>query len=167
MTYITIQTGKGAGPTRRGIGMAPMMIVVVVAALLAGGLVLFLTTAGRSSAPATLTPEAKSYVRNLGLSGVQMSAKENMMSAMLVEITGRIENKGERSLRLVEINCVFHDAMGQPVHRERVPIVRAKGGALRPGEARQFRLAFDSLPEGWNQAMPQLVIANIDFEGPA
>jgi hypothetical protein len=26
-----------------------------------------------------------------------------------------------------------------------------------------FRLAFDSIPDSWNQAMPELVIARIDF----
>lgn len=142
------------------------LLVTVVAALLIGGLVAwFLRASSSGSGPAPLTAEAKAYVRNLGLSEVQMSAKESMMSSTLVEITGKIQNKGDRTLRLVEINCVFYDAYGQSVHRERVPIVRARSGSLKPGEMRQFRLPFDALPASWNQALPQLVIANIDFEG--
>ena len=47
--------------------------------------------------------------------------------------------------------------------RERVPIVAKKMGKLAPGETKPFRLAFDNVPEGWNQAMPQMVIARIDF----
>ena len=49
------------------------------------------------------------------------------------------------------------------VLRERVPIVSRKMGKLAPGEIKNFRLAFDNVPESWNQAMPQLVIARIDF----
>jgi hypothetical protein len=81
----------------------------------------------------------------------------------VVEITGRIGNEGSRVLRLVEINCIFSDAYGQVVLRERVPIVSRKIGGLAPGEIKNFRLPFDNIPESWNQMMPQLVIAQIEF----
>jgi hypothetical protein len=149
----------------RGVGVVPLLMLLVSALLLSGLIVYVFVVSPKGAPPTALTPEAKAYVRSLGLSEVQMKAHESMLNSTLVEITGKITNKGERPLRLVEINCVFYDAYGQPVHRERVPIVRAKAGALKPAEARSFRLAFDSLPAGWNQALPQLVIANIDFEG--
>jgi hypothetical protein len=58
---------------------------------------------------------------------------------------------------------VFYDAYGQVVLRERVAIVRSRTGGLQPGETKSFRLPFDSIPESWNQAMPQLVIAQVLF----
>jgi hypothetical protein len=64
----------------------------------------------------------------------------------------------------VELNCVFYDPYGQVVLRERVPIVRSRQGGLNPGETREFRLAFDTIPESWNQMLPQLVIAQITFK---
>ena len=64
----------------------------------------------------------------------------------------------------MEINCVFYDAYGQVVLRERVPIVSTKIGALAPGQTKPFRLPFDNVPESWNQVMPQLVIAGIEFQ---
>jgi hypothetical protein len=36
-------------------------------------------------------------------------------------------------------------------------------GKLAPGETKPFRLAFDNVPEAWNQAMPGMIIARIDF----
>jgi hypothetical protein len=117
----------------------------------------------RDTGPATppaLTDEAKAYTRNLKLGGVNMQAKTNFTGAPLVEITGEITNTGDRPLSLVELNCVFYDPYGQVVLRERVPIVRS---ALAPGGTRQFRLPFEGLPDSWNRAMPQLVIANIRF----
>lgn len=143
------------------------VFAIVVAALLAGGAIWFFFLRGPAQppAPSALTPEAKAYVKHLGLSEVNMEAKESYMKHTLVEITGKLTNKGDRGLRLVEINCVFTDPYGQLVLRERAPIVKRTGSApLRPGETRAFRLPFDSIPAGWNQALPQLVIARIDFE---
>jgi hypothetical protein len=115
--------------------------------------------------PPPLTEEARAYVREqkLKLSDVGMGARENYMHQSVVEITGSIGNAGERTLKAVELNCVFYDAYGLVVLRERVPIVSAKIGRLAPGDTKPFRLPFDSIPEAWNQAMPQLVIAGITF----
>jgi hypothetical protein len=45
-----------------------------------------------------------------------------------------------------------------------VSIVRERTGGLNPGETKDFRLPFDSIPESWNQSMPQMVIAQVLFE---
>src|ERR1019366_9846375 len=106
---------------------------------------------------------AKAYVRGLKLSNVDMQAHESYLKQSIVEITGNLGNTGDRVLRTVEINCVFYDPDGQVVLRDRVAIINPKTGALAPGETKPFRMAFDNVPEGWNQSMPQMVIAAIDF----
>ena len=113
--------------------------------------------------PPPLTGEAKAYVRNLKLSDVDMGAHEDYFKQRVVEITGKIQNAGDRPLNIIEINCVFYDPYGQVVLRQRVPIVNAKGGGLEPGSTKPFRLPFDNIPESWNNIMPQMVIARIDF----
>jgi hypothetical protein len=115
------------------------------------------------AAPPGLTPEAKAYVKNLQLSGVEMKAAESFMGSQLVEIVGNIANNGDRDLKQVDLNCVFYDTYSQVVLRQRVSIVRAKTGGLKPGETKSFRLPFDTLPQSWNQTMPQMVIAGIVF----
>jgi len=110
-----------------------------------------------------LTGDARAYIRNLPLSEVEIKAQESYLKQSVVEITGKIGNTGNRVLKLVEINCVFMDPYGQVVLRERVPIVSPKIGGLAPGEIKNFRLAFDNIPESWNQGLPQLVIAQIVF----
>jgi hypothetical protein len=112
--------------------------------------------------PPVLTAEAKQYVRNLQLSNVDMKATESYMKQKVVEIVGKITNVGPRAVKVVEINCVFRDAYGQVVLRERVAIV-GRAGPLTPGDTKSFRLAFDTIPESWNQALPDLVIAQIIF----
>lgn len=143
-----------------------LFVILAVVLLIAGAgfWFLFLRGAPAGNQPQMLTPEARAYVGKLGLSDVEMKASENYMRATVVEITGRIANRGDRALRLVEINCVFYDPYGQLLLRERVAIVRRSGDSLKPGESREFRLPFDSIPGGWNQTLPQLVIARIDFE---
>jgi hypothetical protein len=149
---------------RRRANWTLLASVICVIAVLTGILyVLFLNGHSGPVAPPPLTPEAKAYTKYLGLSEVEMKAKDSFMQSTLVEITGKITNKGDRSLRLVEINCVFYDPIGQVALRERVAIVRQKDGALRPGQTRVFRLPFDAIPQSWNQILPQLVIARIDF----
>lgn len=141
-----------------------LLLILATVLLVAGAAFWFLfLKAAPPHQPGILTQEAKTYTKHLGLSQVAMSAKESMMQSTLVEITGKISNGGDKSLSLVEINCVFYDPFGQVVLRERVPIVRSRGPLLKPGETRDFRLPFDSIPQGWNQALPQLVIARIDF----
>ena len=141
--------------------ISPVLIIaLLVAARRAGLLVVLHESAREAPAPPAITAEAKAYVRNLRLSGVEMKAAKNYAGAMIVEVVGNITNGGDRTLNRVELNCVFYDAYGQVVLRERVPIVRS---TLKPGEARAFRLPFEGIPDSWNQTLPQLVIASIDF----
>lgn len=93
-----------------------------------------------------------------------MSAHDAYFGQRVVEITGMIQNTGPRMLQMVDVNCVFHDPYGQVVLRQRVPIVGKKVGGLEPGATKPFRLPFDNIPDDWNNMMPQLVIARIDFQ---
>ena len=136
--------------------MAIRALVFLLAALLAA-------CTGGPSGPPGLTPEAKAYVKNLKLSDVEMKAAESYMGSQLVEITGKITNNGDRPLQQVDLNCVFYDAYNQVVLRQRVSIVRTKTGGLKPGETKSFRLPFDTIPQSWNQSLPQMVIAAVLF----
>ncbi len=144
----------------------PISLIAIVVVVAAGAAAFyFLDRASRQPPPAPppLTGDAKAYVRNLRLLDVEMKAHESYLKQSVVEIVGKIGNEGDRILDVVEINCVFYDAYGQVILRERVPIVSRKMGKLAPGEIKNFRLAFDNVPESWNQAVPSLVIARIDF----
>ena len=157
---------KAAISEKKRVSIPPMAIVIAVVLVVGAAGFWYLDRASKQPPPAPppLTGEAKAYVRNLKLSGVEMSAHEDYFKQKIVEITGMIQNTGDRVLRVVEINCVFYDPYGQVVLRQRVPIVSEKAGGLAPGETKPFRLPFDSLPESWNNVMPQMVIARIDFQ---
>ena len=141
----------------------PVVILVLLVVVVAAGGWLYMRYGARAPAAPVLTPEAKAYVRHLKLSEVEIKASTTYLSQQVVEITGKITNNGDRPLKQVDLNCVFSDTLYQVCLRERVAIVRAKGGELQPGETRAFRLPFDNIPSVWNQTLPQLVIAQIVF----
>jgi hypothetical protein len=92
-----------------------------------------------------------------------MQATENFMQQRVVEIQGKITNNGPRALESVDVYCLFYGVDGREIYRERLAIVPPRGAALNSRETRSFRLPFDNLPDGWNQTMPKLVIAQIRF----
>lgn len=118
---------------------------------------------GKQAGTAASPEEAKAYVKNLELIGVEMKASESFGGQQLVEITGQVFNKGNRPLEKVELHCVFLDPYNQPISRETVAIVRTDKGGLKAGETKAFRLPFDSIPKSWNQVMPQMVMAGVVF----
>lgn len=139
----------------------PAYYVIAILILLGAGVWGYTQYLDRhNTADLPLTPEAKLYTRNLQLSDVELKAKENYFQQAVVEIDGKIANTGPRPLETVEIYCVFRDPYGQLVLRRRLSIVNS---GLKPGETKSFRLPFDDLPQSWNQAMPQLVIAGVKF----
>jgi hypothetical protein len=146
--------------------ISPASIVIALAGILILGVFGWLTFGPKPAPPPSpvLTAEAKQYLANLKLANVHMQAAESYVQARLVEILGDITNQGTRSLKIVEVNCVFHNFSGQEVARERALVVGGRSGSLAPGQTRPFRLPFDNIPESWNQALPSLVIAQIQFE---
>ena len=139
---------------------APMLVVLMVAIAALGGFWYFASRPRAAETPRATSAEAKAYTRNLKLSDVNMKASVSYAGGDLVEITGKVQNNGDRAVERAELTCIFYDPYGNEVARERVPIIRKK---LGPGEAREFRLPFEGIGSAWNQALPTLVIANIDF----
>jgi hypothetical protein len=139
-----------------------IIIIAAVAVMLLGGITAWFVfrTSASENAPARLSPEAKAYVRNLKLGEVSMKATESYVGQTVTEIEGKITNAGDRNIKRADVFCIFYNSYGEVVIRERVPIVTSP---LKPGETRAFRLPFDDIPGGWNNQMPQLVIAHIDF----
>jgi hypothetical protein len=142
------------------VGSKTGLYTLAIALALAGGLIWFVNRPQATAEASPLSPEAKTYVRNLQLSEVTLKATESYVGQTVTEIEGKIANSGGRIVQHADVYCVFYNAYGQVILRERVPIVAT---SLKPGETRTFRLPFDDIPGGWNNQMPQLVIARIEF----
>ena len=147
------------------------VIALVAAAGLAGFWYLDRASRQPLPGPPPLSGSAREYVQFLKFVAADgqtaeapaMEAHESYLKQSVMEITGDLLNAGDRVLNSVEINCVFFDPYGQVILRRRVAVISKKMGGLAPREFRPFRLAFDDIPDSWNQMMPQMVIAGIDF----
>ena len=150
--------------TRRGPVIGIPVYVAGAIAVLGVAVVAYLQYGPRRpAAELPLSPEGKAYVKSLTLSDVTMKATGSFANQTLIEIEGKIGNMGDRGIDVIEIYCVFYNASGQWVYRPRVPIVSVRMGGLKPGETKAFRLPFDEVPDSWNEALPQLVIAGGKF----
>ncbi|MDE3196434.1 MAG: hypothetical protein KGN84_08825 [Acidobacteriota bacterium] len=150
----------------RDVKISPVTFVVALAGILAVGGFTWLTFGPKPAPPPppALTQEAKAYLPNLQLSNVHMQAAESYAQGRLIEILGDVRNTGPRKVKLVEVTCIFRDYSQQEIARERVFVVPPDSEGLATNQTKPFRLPFDTIPDSWNQAMPALVIAQIQFE---
>lgn len=158
-------TGKSAAE-KPGVKISPITFVFGIGVLLVLGIVGYLTFGPKPAPPPepVLTPEARQYLPNLGLESVHMQAAESYSNQRVIEILGNIANHGDRVVKQALVTCVFYDFSGQVVAKENDYIVGGAAGSLPPGATKPFRLAFDTIPDTWTQALPTLVIREIRFE---
>jgi len=147
---------------RRGSAVLVIALVLVIVTVVGAGVWLVLSRRP-SSQPGRLTAEAEQYFPFMSMTDFDMKATESFAQQELVEITGKITNKGNRQVNSVVTVCLFYDPYGKAVHRERGGVLKPREGPRKPGETRAFRLAFDTIPTAWNQAFPQIGIAEMTF----
>ena len=154
------------GPEKPGVKISPIVFVFGIGVLLVLGIVGYLTFGPKPAPPPepVLTPEAKLYLPNLGLDNVHMQAAESYTNQRVIEILGNIGNHGDRVVKQALVTCVFRDFSGQIIAKENDYIVGGTAGPLAPGGTKPFRLAFDTIPDTWTQALPTLVIREIKFQ---
>lgn len=139
------------------------ILLGMLAVVAVGGALLYLQQSGRGDSEAVLTDAARAYLTNLDLSNVSMEARDDALGQTLLEITGKITNLGESDVLVVATNCVFRNVDGLEIARQRAVLVNERTGPLLPGDTQTFRMAFDSVPLDWNQIVPDLFIAQIQF----
>ena len=144
-------------------GMAALIVVVVV------GVFLF---AGRNkgpAAPTTLQPP-DAYAPSLPLTGLAMSESDSLSGGKVTYLDGHIQNTGARTVTSATVQVVFanDEAMLPVIHTQPLTLVRmtqpyvdtepVSAEPLKPGDSHDFRLAFESVPDNWNQQMPEVRI---------
>ena len=114
-------------------------------------------------APPVLTAEGKAYLKFLPLSDVGMEAADSELKISITTIKGKITNTGTRTVSSILVTCVFRDVNGLEIKREIVSLAGARTGSLTPGSIKSFEVNFDNIPDGWNQTLPDIFIAEIKF----
>jgi hypothetical protein len=113
------------------------------------------------------------YAASLPISGLQMSEATSFSGAKVTYIDGQIANHGNRTLTAITVQVGFHSDLGQYALRVALPLslIRTRqpyvdteqvsAAPVEPGQIRDFRLIFDTVPPDWNVQYPEIRILSV------
>ncbi len=150
-------------------------MVLGVVAVVVGLLVVFSGRHGpgrQGGGPVAALP-ADAYAGSLPISDLAMSESESLSGGKSTFLDGKIRNTGTATVNGITVQVFFRNAEGMPPHVETLPLflIRTRepyvdtqpvsAAPLKPGEEREFRLIFETLPANWNTQMPELRIVGV------
>ena len=150
-------------------GVAALIVVIVVSAMVYAG------RKKPAPAPSTLQP-ADAYAASLPLSQFAMSEAENLSGGKLTYLDGHVRNTGNRTVNGITVQVVFQNdlALTPQIDTVSLTLIRMKeqyidtgpvsAAPLQPGDDREFRLTFESVPDNWNTQMPEVRIIATEFK---
>jgi hypothetical protein len=116
---------------------------------------------------------ADPYADSLPISGLQMSEATSFSGAKVTYIDGQIANSGSRTLTAITVQVGFHSDVGQYALRVALPLslIRTRqpyvdtepvsAAPIEPGQRRDFRLIFDTVPADWNLQYPEIRVISV------
>jgi hypothetical protein len=158
-------------PKRTGFPTVAWVVAGLVVLIVLG----VLLVAGHRKPPApgnTLQPIA-AYAANLVISQPAMSEATNLSGGKYTYIDGHIKNTGTQTVAGVTVQVVFRNDVNLPPQIETVPLalIRTRepyvdtrpvsAAPLKPGDEREFRLTFETMPVNWNYQMPEIRITGV------
>jgi hypothetical protein len=108
------------------------------------------------------------YAASLPIGNLQMSQAGSVAGAQSTYIDGQITNTGQKTVTAITVQVAFHGFENPIARKETMPLtlIRTRqpyvdtqpvaAAPIHPGETRDFRLIFDSLPQDWNQNYPEI-----------
>lgn len=140
----------------------------IAAILIVASIVVFLLR----PKPQPVVP-ANPYAAQLKISNLAMSTSQNFVGAKVTYIDGTLTNPGDKTVTHAVVHVTFRDSYGQVAQIEDVPvkILQTSGPypdtidlaalPLGPGESKPIRLIFEHISEQWNQAYPEMQVADV------
>jgi hypothetical protein len=162
----TSRPPEGGGIPAMAWGVAGLAVLIVVA-------VLVLMGRHKTAAPSTVQPLA-AYAASLPLSQLTMSESTSLSGGKSTFIDGHVQNTGNQTVSGITVQVLFRNEEAMPPQIDTVPLslVRTRqpyidtqsvGSApLKPGDERDFRLIFESIPANWNTQMPEVRITQVE-----
>ena len=142
-------------------GVAGLVVLLVVG-------ILAFSTRKPSGIPANVIQPPAPYGANLPLSQLAMSESTSLSGGKSTFIDGHIQNTGTQIVTAITVQVLFRNDEAMPPQIETVPLtlIRTRepyvdtqpvsAAPLKPGDDREFRLIFESIPNNWNTQMPEI-----------
>ena len=149
----------------------------IVASLLVLAALVAIVVLNHHAAPANpggagMAPAA-AYAAKLPISHLRMSQASDRLGGQSTYLDGQITNQGDKTVTGIVVQVGFagfttplvaKPAMPLALIRTTEPYVDTEpvGAApILPGQTREFRLIFDSVPQEWNQNYPEIRIIQV------
>jgi hypothetical protein len=157
---------EGGGIPMMAWGVAGLAVLVVVVVLVLAG-------RHKAAAPTTVQPLA-SYAASLPISQLAMSESTSLSGGKSTFIDGHIQNTGNQTVTGITVQVLFRNREAMPPQIETVPLslIRTRepyidtqsvaASPLKPGDQKDFRLIFESIPANWDSQMPEIRIIRVD-----
>jgi hypothetical protein len=157
---------EGGGIPVMAWGVAGLAVLIVVGVLVMMG-------RHKAIAPNTVQPLAP-YAASLPLSRLAMSESTSLSGGKSTFIDGHIQNTGSQTVSGITVQVIFRNEEAMPPQIDTLPLslVRTRepyvdtqsvsASPLKPGDERDFRLIFESIPANWNTQMPEIRITQVE-----
>jgi len=157
---------EGGGIPAMAWGVAGLVVLVVLAALLVMG-------RHKAATPSTVQPLAD-YAASLPVSQLAMSESTSLSGGKSTYIDGHIQNAGSQTVSGVTVQVIFRNDEAMPPRIDTVPLslIRTRepyvdtqpvsAAPLNPGDGRDFRLIFESIPANWNMQLPEIRVIGVE-----
>lgn len=158
-------------PSNRGILLGVAGGVVIAAVIAA-----FLLIRGHRGAP-VIAPNAvlpsDPYAQSLVFTQLAMSQATSLSGAASTFLDGHVQNSGVQTVTGATMQVIFRNDVGLSPEVETIPLSLIRthepyvdtepvsAAPLKPGDEAEFRLVFETIPENWNQQMPELHVVHV------
>ena len=148
-------------------GVAGLAVLAVILGLV-------VATRHKPQAPPNTIQPLAAYASELPLSQLAMSESTSLSGGKSTFIDGHIQNAGPQTVSGVTVQVIFRNDEAMPPQVETLPlsVIRVRqpyvdiqpisAAPLNPGDERDFRLIFESIPGNWNTQMPEIHIISVD-----
>jgi hypothetical protein len=104
-----------------------------------------------------------------------MSEAGNLSGGKLTYLDGHMQNTGAKTVTGATVQVVFQNDEGLAPQIDTVPLtlIRMKepyidtepisADPIKPGDDREFRLTFETVPDNWNTQMPEVRLIHTDL----
>jgi len=153
-----IQPNLNPTTERQDSSLRPILIGIVIVGIVVGILALIFRAEQKKPA----APPA--YAANLKFSDLKTSAAQNFVGATVSYLDGVITNTGNRGIVELEMNLDFRDLQGKVMFHDARRLYGQGATPLAAGEKRDFELAFENVPPGWDQRPPDITITGLHLQ---
>jgi uncharacterized protein DUF2393 len=152
----------------------PMVVAAAIVLAVLVGLILIFGRAKSGLAVIPISAPTDPYAKNLTISGLQMSESAIMTGGTVTYLDGKIANNGNQTVTGITVQVLFHNAAHEVAWNETQPlrVIRTRepyidveplaATPLKPGGEQDFRLIFDTVPQEWDGAFPEIRIIHVD-----